>query len=61
MTTQNYPRMQNAWRQRERRDGIVLKRVKLEIPVASTKSFVDQIAAAIRRSSAPGCSTSTTS
>ncbi len=47
MTTQNYPRMQNAWRQRERRDGIVLKRVKLETPVASTKSFVDQIAAAI--------------
>ena len=30
MTTQNYPRMQNAWRQRERRDGIVLKRLKLE-------------------------------
>ena len=47
MTTQNYPRMQNAWRQRERRDGIVLKRVKLETPVASTKSYVDQIAAAI--------------
>src|SRR3954470_5755247 len=47
MTTQNYPRMQNAWRQRERREGIVLKRVKLETPVASTKSYVDQIAAAI--------------
>src|SRR3954466_13472578 len=46
-TTQNYPRMQNAWRQRERRDGIVLKRVKLETPVKSTKSYVDQIAAAI--------------
>ena len=47
MTTQNYPRMQNAWRQRERRNGIVLKRVKIETPVASTKSYVDQIAAAI--------------
>ncbi|CAN5909080.1 aminotransferase class V-fold PLP-dependent enzyme [soil metagenome] len=47
MTTQNYPRMQNAWRQRERREGIVLKRVKLETPVASTASYVDQIAAAI--------------
>src|SRR6476659_10938672 len=45
-TTQNYPRMQNAWRQRERRDGIVLKPVKIETPVKSTKSYVDQIAAA---------------
>jgi len=47
MTTQNYPRMQNAWRQRERREGIVLKRVKIETPVASDASFVGQIAAAI--------------
>ena len=47
MTTQNYPRMQNAWRQRERREGIVLKRVKIETPVASDASFVDHIAAAI--------------
>ena len=47
MTTQNYPRMQNAWRQRERREGIVLKRVKLETPVTSTASYVDQIANAI--------------
>ncbi|HUQ46393.1 MAG TPA: aminotransferase class V-fold PLP-dependent enzyme [Gemmatimonadaceae bacterium] len=47
MTTQNYPRMQNAWRQRERRDGVVLKRVKVETPVVSDASFVGQIAAAI--------------
>jgi selenocysteine lyase/cysteine desulfurase len=47
MTTQNYPRMQNAWRQRERREGIVLKRVKLETPVKSTASYVEQIAKAI--------------
>ncbi len=47
MTTQNYPRMQNAWRQRERRDGVVLKRVKLETPVKSSASFVEQIANAI--------------
>src|SRR5689334_9662254 len=46
-TTQNYPRMQNAWRQRERREGIVLKRVQIETPVKSTQSYVDQIAAAI--------------
>ena len=47
MTTQNYPRMQNAWRQRERREGIVLKRVRLETPVRSTASYVEQIAGAI--------------
>ncbi|MEO7711393.1 MAG: aminotransferase class V-fold PLP-dependent enzyme, partial [Gemmatimonadaceae bacterium] len=47
MTTQNYPRMQNAWRQRERREGIVLKRVKIETPVTSDSSFVGQVAAAI--------------
>jgi len=46
-TTQNYPRMQNAWRQRERREGIVLKPVKIETPVQSTASFVDHISAAI--------------
>jgi len=46
-TTQNYPRMQNAWRQRERREGIVLKPVKIETPVQSTASFVDHIKAAI--------------
>ena len=47
MTTQNYPRMQNAWVQRERREGIVLKRVKVETPVASTASFVGHIEGAI--------------
>ena len=47
MTTQNYPRMQNAWRQRERRDGLVLKRVKIETPVQSTASYVEHIANAI--------------
>ncbi|HEX7121430.1 MAG TPA: aminotransferase class V-fold PLP-dependent enzyme [Gemmatimonadaceae bacterium] len=46
-TTQNYPRMQNAWKQRARREGIVLKPVKIETPVASTKSYVDHIANAI--------------
>jgi selenocysteine lyase/cysteine desulfurase len=47
MTTQNYPRMQNAWRQRERRDGVVLKRVKLPTPIPDDKAFLDGIAAAI--------------
>ena len=47
MTTQNYPRMQNAWTQRERREGIVLKKVKIETPVRSVASYVDHIASAI--------------
>jgi selenocysteine lyase/cysteine desulfurase len=46
-TTQNYPRMQNAWRQRQRRDGIVLKPVRIETPVVSTQSYVQKIADAI--------------
>jgi isopenicillin-N epimerase len=46
-TTQNYPRMQNAWRQRERRDGIVLRPVRIETPVKSTASYVEHIANAI--------------
>ena len=47
LTTQNYPRMKNSWIQRERRDGIVIKWVKLDTPVKSTQAYVDAIAAAI--------------
>ncbi len=47
VTTQNYPRMLNAWRQRERRDGIVLKKVRIETPVKSADSYVQHIADAI--------------
>jgi len=47
LTTQNYPRMQNAWKQRERRDGIVIRWVKLETPPRSAGYYVDQIASAI--------------
>src|SRR5205814_7571304 len=47
ITTQNYPRMHTSWRQRERRDGVVLKRVKIETPVRSTASYVEHIATAI--------------
>ena len=47
ITTQNYPRMQNAWRQRERRDGIVIKPVKLETPPRSADYYVQRIAEAI--------------
>ena len=47
VTTQNYPRMMTAWRQRVRRDGIVLKPVKLPTPIPDDRTFVDGIAAAI--------------
>jgi isopenicillin-N epimerase len=47
LTTQNYPRMKTAWRQRERRDGIVIKWVTLETPPRSSAYYVDQIAMAI--------------
>src|SRR5688572_29828989 len=47
LTTQNYPRMKNAWIQRERRDGIVIKWVKLETPPRSPEYYLQQIAAAI--------------
>ena len=47
VTTQNYPRMMNAWRQRERRDGIVLRPVKIPTPVPSDAAFVEAIAGAI--------------
>src|SRR5688500_15487810 len=47
LTTQNYPRMKNSWIQRERRDGVVIKWVKIETPVKSVQSYVDAIAAAI--------------
>jgi isopenicillin-N epimerase len=40
LTTQNYPRMRNAWRQREMRDGIVLEWVRMPAPVPSDEEFV---------------------
>jgi isopenicillin-N epimerase len=46
-TTQNYPRMQNAWRQRERRDGVVVKAVKLDTPPPSPRYYVERIGEAI--------------
>lgn len=47
LTTQNYPRMINTWKQRERRDGIVIKWVTLETPPRSAAYYVEQIASAI--------------
>jgi isopenicillin-N epimerase len=47
LTTQNYPRMKNAWIQRERRDGIVIKWVKIDTPPKSTAAYVAAIESAI--------------
>ncbi len=47
LTTQNYPRMKNAWIQRERRDGIVIKWVKLDTPPKSATDYVRAIERAI--------------
>ena len=47
ITTQNYPRMQNAWRQRERRDGVVIKAVKMDTPPKSATEYVARVAEAI--------------
>lgn len=47
VTTQNYPRMLNAWQQRVMRDGIVLKKVRIPTPVPSDSEYVARIAEAI--------------
>jgi len=47
VTTQNYPRMLNAWEQRVMRDGIVLRKVKVETPVPSPAHYVRTIEQAI--------------
>jgi len=47
VTTQNYPRMLTTWEQRERRDGIVIKRITFEVPPRSTAAIVDRFRQAI--------------
>ena len=46
-TTHDYPRMITTWKQRERRDKVVLKQIKLPIPVEDddvvVKAFADAI------------------
>jgi isopenicillin-N epimerase len=46
-TTQDYPRMINTWKQREAREGIVLKQVKFDVPPPSMGYIVKQIENAI--------------
>jgi selenocysteine lyase/cysteine desulfurase len=45
-TTQDYPRMLTTWRQREARDGIVLKTVSFQVP-ASHDDLVERLERAI--------------
>ena len=47
VTNQNYGRMLTAWEQRERRDGIVVKKVSFKVPPPSQKYLFDQITAAV--------------
>src|SRR5688572_6517566 len=47
VTTQNYPRMINGWKQRERRHGIVLKQTRLDTPPKSDDDVVRAFEAAI--------------
>lgn len=46
-TTQDYPRMITTWKQRERRDGIVLKQITFPVPPASQADLARAFEAAI--------------
>lgn len=42
-TTQDYPRMLTTWDQRERRDGIIVKKVSYPTPLVNPDDFVDAV------------------
>ena len=46
-TTQDYPRMITAWRQRERRDGVVLRLVRFPVPPPSMDVLYDRVFEAV--------------
>ena len=46
-TNQDYPRMITTWKQRERRDGIVLKQVPFQVPPRNLQALHDVIERAI--------------
>jgi isopenicillin-N epimerase len=46
-TNQDYPRMLNTWRQRERRDKIVVKKVSFPVPPPSLDTLAERIEAAV--------------
>jgi selenocysteine lyase/cysteine desulfurase len=47
VTNQNYPRMLTTWRQRARRDGIIVKEISFKVPPPSPEYLVEQFRAAI--------------
>ena len=47
VTNQNYGRMLTSWRQRVRRDGIVLKEISFKVPPPSQEYLVEQFKAAL--------------
>ena len=47
VSNQNYPRMLTSWEQRERREGIVVKRISFKVPPPSQKYLFDQFIAAV--------------
>jgi len=46
-TNQDYPRMINTWKQREKRDGIVLKQIQFDVPTPSMDHLVERFERAI--------------
>jgi isopenicillin-N epimerase len=46
-TNQDYPRMLTAWRQRERRDGIVLRTLSFPVPPSSLDDLADRFRRAV--------------
>jgi len=47
LTKYDYPNMMNAWKQREKRDGIKLVWIDLDLPVENDEVFVEKFANAI--------------
>ena len=46
LTRQDYPNMINAWKQREHRDGVVLKWINLDLPGMNAPAIVEQFKSA---------------
>jgi selenocysteine lyase/cysteine desulfurase len=46
-TNQDYPRMLTTWRQRERREGIVVKTISFPVPPPSMEDLLDRFPRAI--------------
>lgn len=42
LTKQDYPNMINAWKQREHREGIVLKWISMDLPIEDEDAIADQ-------------------